>query len=105
MFVASTMWPARVNESHVLDSRAQAESRDTAMMAHLQESIFNEGGTNCSRLSLSSRPSPPLSLFLFPHSGLVVSLCHFPSFPSVGLLWAHKIFQKIPEDSPRRFRR
>ena len=89
----------------MLDSRAQTESRETAMMAHLQESIFNEGGTNYSRLSLfflslslAHALSLSLSLFLSPLWACCASLSLSIS-PPVGLLWAHKIFQKIPEDS------
>ena len=75
------------------------------MMAHLQESIFNEGGTNYSRLSLfflsrslSHALSLSLSLSLSPLWACCASLSLSIS-PPVGLLWAHKIFQKIPEDS------
>lgn len=43
VFVAPSLWPTRVNESHVFDGGEQSQSRDTAMEAFLQESIFNSG--------------------------------------------------------------
>lgn len=43
VFVAPSPWPTRINESHVFDGGEQSQSRDTAMEAFLQESIFNSG--------------------------------------------------------------
>ena len=44
VFVAPSLWPTRVNESHVFDGGEQSQSRDTAMEAFLlQEAIFNSG--------------------------------------------------------------
>lgn len=41
--MAPSLWPTRLNESHVFDGGEQLQSRDTAMEAFLQESIFNSG--------------------------------------------------------------
>lgn len=61
--MAPSLWPTRVNESHVFNGGEQSQSRDTAMEAFFQESIFNSGRGKLWKVSLSlfalSSPSNP----------------------------------------------
>lgn len=61
VFVAPSLWPVRVNESHVFDDGEQFQSRNTAMEAFLQESILNSGKDMLEELELLSLLS--LSLY------------------------------------------
>lgn len=60
LFVAPSLWPTRVNESHVFDGGEWSQSRNTAIEAFHQKSIFNSGRGN--------QREPEL---------LSLSLCHF----------------------------
>lgn len=64
MFVVPSLWPTRVNESHVFDGKEQSQSRNKAMKAFLQEFLLNSRKDKLLEKELFSSPLSVLFCFL-----------------------------------------